>query len=73
MREGEDAAGGLRAQGGGGVQALVQLERRQHRPPGMILLGHGRAKDGREALTRRGDEGALIGLQHLLGQANHRL
>ena len=71
--EGEDTPGELRVQGGGGLQALAQLEGGQHRPPGMILLGHGRAKHGREALTGREREGARVVVQHLLGQAHHRL
>ena len=71
--EGEDTPGELRAQGGGVVQALAQLEGGQHRPPGMILLGHGDTKHGREALTGRQGEGALIVVEHLLGQSHHRL
>ena len=55
------------------MQTLVQLEGGQHRPPGMILLGHGRAKHGRDAVTGRQGEGARIGLEHLLGQSHHRL
>ena len=71
--EGEDSLGQLRAQGGGVMQALPQLECCQHCPPGMILLGHGRAKHGREAFTRHEGEGARIVVQHLLGQSHHRL
>ena len=71
--EGEDAPCELRVQGGGGLQALAQLEGGQHRPAGMILLGHGRAKHGREAFTGREGEGAGVVVQHLLGQAHHRL
>ena len=71
--EGEDAPCKLCVQGRGGMQALAQLEGCQHRPPGMILLGHGRAKHGREALTGRESEGARVVLHHLLGQSHHRL
>jgi hypothetical protein len=52
------------------AQALVQIERRQHGASRMILLGYGRAKDGREALTRQRRERAFVGLQHLLGHPN---
>jgi hypothetical protein len=68
-----EAAGGQRAQGRVLAQALVQIERRQYGSSSMILLGHGRAKYGREALTRLGDKSALVGLQHLLGQPNRYL
>jgi hypothetical protein len=68
-----EAAGGQRVHGRVLAQALVQIERRQHGASRMILLGHGRAKDGREAFTRQSRERAFVGLQHLLGQSNHRL
>ncbi len=68
-----EAAGGQRAQGRVLAQALVQIEPRQHGSSSMILLGHGRAKYDREALTRQSRESAFVGLQHLLGQPNHRL
>ena len=70
---GEDAPCKLRVQGRGGMHALTQIEGCQHRPPGMILLGHRRAKHSREALTGRESEGARIGLHHLLDQSHHRL
>jgi hypothetical protein len=56
--EGEDAPCKLRVHGGGGMQALAQLKGGQHRPAGMILVGHGRAKHGREALHWSQREGA---------------
>jgi hypothetical protein len=55
------------------MQALAQLEGCQHRPPGMILLGHGRAKHGSEAFTGCESEGPCVVLHHLLSQAHHRL
>ena len=62
-----------RRESGGVVQALAQLERRHHRPAGMILLGHGSAKHGREAVTGRQGEGARVVVEYLLGQTHHRL
>ena len=58
--EGEDVSEQVRAQDGAVVQALAQLERGQHRPPGMVLLGHRRAKHGRDAFTRRRHEGPVV-------------
>ena len=52
---------------------LVQLQGREHRPPGMILLGHGRAKHRREALRCLMGQRAPIGLEHLVGEVAHRL
>ena len=57
----------------GVAHALTQLKRRQHGPPSMILLSHRRAKDHRKAFTRRGYEGAIVTLDHLVGQSDHRL
>ena len=44
---------GWEAQGGVLGQALLQVERGEPGAPGMILLGHGRPKHGREAFARR--------------------
>ena len=40
------------------VQTLTQLEGRQHRPAGMVLLRHRRPKQGQEALAGDLEEGA---------------
>ena len=65
-------AGQWRPQHGVLVQTLLQRQRRHHRPPGMVLLGHRRAEHRHEALTRRRQEGPGVEVQHLLGQP-HRL
>ena len=61
--------------GGEGVlgQALLQVERGEHSAPGMILLGHGPAKHRRQALRRLLGQRAPIGLEHLVGEDDHRL
>jgi hypothetical protein len=71
--KGEDAPGELRAQGGGVLQALAQLEGGQHCPPGMVFLCHGGAKHGCETVTGHKGEGTRVVLEHLLGQPHHRL
>jgi hypothetical protein len=71
--EGEAAGEGLHVQGWGHTQALTQLERRQYRSSGMILLGYGRPEHRREALTGSVEEGARVSLHHLLGHPDHRL
>jgi hypothetical protein len=58
--EGEDIPCELRVQGGGVLQALAQLEGGQHRPPGMVFLGHGGAKHGCKTVTGHKSEGAGV-------------
>ena len=65
--DGEFALRGRRAPRGVLAQALLQLQRRQDGPLGMILLGYGGAKHGREAFTPIGGEAARVALHHLLG------
>jgi hypothetical protein len=55
------------------AQALVQLPRRQHCPPGVILLSYGHTKHHREPLAGRQSEGAVVGLEDVLHQSHHRL
>jgi hypothetical protein len=51
----------------------VQLKCCQHGPPGMILLGHRRAKHGGEAIMCVGGNGSLVIPHDLLDQPEHRL
>jgi hypothetical protein len=55
------------------VQTLAQLECGDHRPAGMIFLGHGHPKHGREALAGRQGEGVRVVVEHLLDQTHHGL
>ena len=50
------------------VQTLTQLEGRQHRPAGMVLLCHRRSEQGQEALTGDLEEGTAVALHHVVGQ-----
>jgi hypothetical protein len=72
-RADRDAFRGLFIQGWELAQALVQRQRREHRAPRMILLGQGCAKHDRESVTGLVDERALILLQNLLDESEHRL
>ena len=53
------------------VQTLTQLEGRQHRPAGMVLLRHRRPKQGQEALAGDLEEGAVVALHRVLDQRQH--
>jgi hypothetical protein len=50
------------------MQPLLQLERRQHRPLGVVLVGHRHTKDGQEAIARHGLDGATILAHRAPGQ-----
>ena len=73
IRTARRCTGHLRPQAGMGTQTLPQRQRRHHRPPGMVLLGHRRAEHSQEALARGEQEGSGVEVQHLLGQPHHRL
>ena len=69
----QGGAGRRGQQHGMGPQALVQGQGGQHRPPGMVLLGHRRAEHGQDAGTHRRQERPAVAVQHLLRQPHHRL
>jgi hypothetical protein len=73
QREALAKAKGQRVSGQKPMQALVQIQGREHGTPGMILLRHWRAKHGREAIIPMLGDGTLVVLYHLLGERGRRL
>ena len=55
------------------VQASLEGEPREHRPPGVILQGHRDAKEHQKAVVAHGLEGALIRLDLVVDQVEQGL